>query len=116
MTAMILAVQIALPLALILWLALVPAGSLAGFVLQAAGTGAFLFALARVAQWAVPVWWLPWVYAGLWLAAVLAWPLRKGMNGLAAPARGAAGVGGVCAVGGAPRRGWVVWDASGGGA
>ena len=82
MTAMILAVQIALPLALILWLALAPAGTLAGFVLQAAGTGFFLFALARVAQWALPVWWLPWVYAGLWLAAVLAWLLRKGMNAL----------------------------------
>ena len=76
MILMILAVQIALPLILIVWLAVRPAGSLSGFVLQAAGTGAFLFALARVAQWAVPGWWLPWVFGGLWLVAVLAWLLR----------------------------------------
>lgn len=72
MTFTILALQGALPLALIAWLAFLPAGSLAGFTLQAAGTGAFLFALARVAQWAVTGWWLPWVYGGLWLLAVLA--------------------------------------------
>ena len=75
---MILAVQVALPLGLIAWLTFLPAGSLAGFALQAAGTGAFLFALARIAQWAVPVWWLPWVYGGLWLVAFLAWVLRVG--------------------------------------
>ncbi len=71
MTALVLALQVILPLALIAWLAFLPAGSLAGFVLQTAGIGAFLFALARVAQWAVPVWWLPWAYGGLWLVAVL---------------------------------------------
>lgn len=78
MTAMILAFQVALPMALIAWLAFLPARSLAGFVLQAAGTGAVLFALARIAQWAVPVWWLPWVYGGLWLLAVLARASRDG--------------------------------------
>jgi len=72
MTVMILSLQVALPLALIAWLAFRPAQSRAGFGLQAAGTGAMLFALALVAQWAVPVWWLPRVYGGLWLAAVLA--------------------------------------------
>ncbi|AZQ66612.1 M23 family metallopeptidase [Silicimonas algicola] len=77
MTALILALQVALPLALIAWLAFLPAGSLAGRGLQAVGTGAFLFALARVASWAVPVWWLPWVYGGLWLVVVLAWVLRR---------------------------------------
>lgn len=82
MTATVLAIQVLLPLALLLWLALLPAGSLSGFALQAVGTGVFLFALARVAQWAVPVWWLPWVFGGLWLVAVLAWPLRKGVTGL----------------------------------
>jgi len=81
MTLMILALQVALPLTLIAWLAFLPAGSLAGFALQAAGTGAFLFALARVAQWAVPAWWLPWVYGALWLGAVVAWLLRRGFAG-----------------------------------
>ncbi len=76
MIVMILAMQVALPLVLIAWLAFLPAGSLSGFMLQAAGTGAFLFTLARVAQWAVPVWWLPWVFGGLWLVATLAWLLR----------------------------------------
>ncbi|SCY71374.1 peptidoglycan DD-metalloendopeptidase family protein [Paracoccus tibetensis] len=77
MTALILAVQVAVPMALIAWLAFAPAGSLAGLILQASGTGAILFALARIAQWGVPVWWLPWVYGGLWLVAVLASLLRK---------------------------------------
>lgn len=76
MTAMVLAVQVALPLALILWLAVWPAGSVAGFALQVAGTGVFLFALARIAQWAVPVWCLPWVYGGLWLVTILVWFTR----------------------------------------
>lgn len=67
----VLGIQVALPLMLLVGLAILPAGSIAGFLLQAAGTGAFLFALAHVAQWALPVWWLPWVYGGLWLLAVL---------------------------------------------
>lgn len=82
MIALILLTQVAVPLALLIWLALVPAGSVSGFALQAAGTGAFLFALARVAQWAVPVWWLPWVYGGFWCLAVLAFLLRKGFVGV----------------------------------
>jgi len=81
MTLTILALQIALPLALIAWLAFLPAGSLAGFTVQAAGTGAFLFALARVAQWAVTGWWLPWIYGGLWLLAVLVSLSRKRFAG-----------------------------------
>lgn len=77
MIALILAVQVVLPLALIAWLAFLPAGSLAGRGLQAAGTGAFLFALSRVAQWAVPAWWLPLAYGGLWLVAILSWVLSR---------------------------------------
>ena len=80
MIATVLAVQVALPLALIAWLVFWPAGSTPGFALQAAGTGTFLFALARMAQSAVPVWWLPWVYGGIWLAGVLLW-LTKARSG-----------------------------------
>lgn len=83
MTPLVLAVQVALPLALLAWLAFLPAGSIAGFVLQAAGTAVFLFALARVAQWAIPVWWLPRVYDGLWLVLILAWLLRTNLRDLA---------------------------------
>ena len=50
MMALILLIQIAMPLALLAWLGFWPARSAAGVLLQAAGTGAFLFALARVAQ------------------------------------------------------------------
>lgn len=71
MTALILLVQVALPLLLLSWLAVWPAGSALGWLVQAAGVGALLFALARVAQWAVPVWWLPWVYGAVWLGLVL---------------------------------------------
>ncbi|TNF62966.1 MAG: M23 family metallopeptidase [Rhodobacteraceae bacterium] len=71
MTLSILAMQMALPLGLIAWLAFLPAGSSIGFTVQAAGTGLFFLALARVAQWAVTGWWLPSVYGGLWLLAAL---------------------------------------------
>lgn len=81
MTLLILAVQVALPLVLIGWVAFLPASSLSCFALQAAGTGVLLFALARVGQWAVPIWWLPWAYGVLLMLAVLAWILRKGFAG-----------------------------------
>lgn len=59
MTLLVLLVQVALPLTLLAWIAVFPASSLTGFVFQAAGVAYFLYALARVSQWAVPVWWLP---------------------------------------------------------
>jgi len=90
-TGLILAVQVALPLALLAWLALAPAPSALGLLAQAAGTGALLFALARVAQWAVPVWWLPWVYGALWLAALASLPLRQGFAAMPTLPVGAGG-------------------------
>ncbi|PSN17832.1 peptidase M23 [filamentous cyanobacterium CCP5] len=77
MIALIIAVQIALPLALILWFALLPAESLLGFLSQAIGIGAFLFALAQVSQWALPAWWLPWLYGALWLATGVAFAVGR---------------------------------------
>ncbi|TCO77698.1 M23 family metallopeptidase [Chromatocurvus halotolerans] len=82
MIALVLLVQVALPLLLLAWLALFPAGTLVGWLTQALGIAAFLFALARIAQWALPVWWLPWVYGGLWLAAVSLQLLGERMRGL----------------------------------
>ncbi len=82
MIAIVLALQVVLPLALLLWIALLPLSSGLGFAFQAAGIAAFLFALARVAQWALPVWWLPWVYAGLWLIIVGTHLLRAHLTGL----------------------------------
>lgn len=72
------AAQILLPLALIAWLAFLPSSTLAGFMAQAAGTGAVLLALALVTQWAVPVWWLPRVHGGFFVAALVGHLLRMG--------------------------------------
>jgi hypothetical protein len=72
MIALILLSQVVLPLTLLAWLAFWPSSSIWGLALQVLGTAAFLYALARVAQWAVPVWWLPYFYGGLWLVAVMA--------------------------------------------
>jgi hypothetical protein len=77
MTVPILATQIVLPLALLGWLAFAPATSLAGLIAQAAGTGALLFAPARVAQGAVPVRRLPSLSGALRLVAVASHPLRR---------------------------------------
>ena len=89
MTALILLVQVALPLVLLGWLAFWPAGSALGWLVQAAGVAAILFALARIAQWALPVWWLPWVYGAVWLGLVLV-----GLGSLAARPLLPAGTGG----------------------
>ena len=70
MIPLVLTLQIGLPLALLVWLALA-ANSVDGFLLKALGVGAFLLALALVAQWAVVPWWLPRVYGVLWAAAVI---------------------------------------------
>jgi len=61
-----LTVQLAIPLSLLLWLALWPARSAPGLASQAAGTGAVILALALVAQWAVTGWWVPHALGGLW--------------------------------------------------
>ncbi|MFB9149283.1 peptidoglycan DD-metalloendopeptidase family protein [Roseovarius ramblicola] len=84
MFVLTLTVQLALPLALLLWLGLWPARNVPGLAAQAAGTGAVILALALVAQWAVVGWWVPWVLAGLWGALVLAVSVRAGRAHLAA--------------------------------
>ena len=74
------------------WLGFWPAGSGLGWLAQAAGVAAILFALARIAQWAVPVWWLPWVYGGVWLVLVIV-----GLAALPARPMLPTGIGGWCA-------------------
>ena len=51
--------QIVAPLALILWLVLWPPNSVAGWLARLAGIGAAVWAIARIAQWAVTGWWMP---------------------------------------------------------
>lgn len=78
---MIFLFHIAIPVALLTWLWRFPAASVFGFLLQATGSGLFLFALALVGQWTVPIWWLPWVYGVIWLMAA-----RAVLKQLSAPA------------------------------
>jgi hypothetical protein len=64
--------QIALPLALIVWLALAPVTSRLGFLVHASVTGLVLWALLTVAVWMIPPWWTPYLYLAAWLG-VLIW-------------------------------------------
>jgi hypothetical protein len=62
--------QVALPVALILWMALAPPRSASGFVIQFASSAACLWAAAWLGIWLVPPWWAPWAFgAGLLAAA-----------------------------------------------
>ncbi len=68
--------QIVLPLVFIAWVAVFPARSRIGFIVQGLGTVAVLLALLLVAVWMIPPWWVPYGYLGLLVAAVL-WRIRK---------------------------------------
>ena len=58
--------QVALPVALILWMALAPPCSASGFVIQFAASAVCLWAAALLGIWLVPPWWAPWGFgAGL---------------------------------------------------
>jgi hypothetical protein len=65
------AFQVGLPLLLIAWLAFLPAKSLLAYAFQLLGVGLVLLALGLVALWALPPWWTPWLFAALWLVAVV---------------------------------------------
>ncbi len=60
-------IQLLLPLALLLWLALWPAKQQLTRLLQIAGTAAILLALQLAGLWITPPWWTPWIYWGLFL-------------------------------------------------
>ena len=69
--------QLALPLLLIGWTALSPLKSTLGFCCQVVGTAAVLLALALTGLWLFPPWWTPYVFAGLYAAAIfLGWRRR----------------------------------------
>jgi len=74
------ALQVVLPVALLLWLGLFALPGAFGIAVQAAGVGAFLLALALVAQWAVVPWWLPRVHGVLWVGIVF-WHVLRGHMG-----------------------------------
>ena len=62
--------QLVLPLLFIGWIGFAPPKSTLGFFTQAVGTSAALLALALTGLWLFPPWWTPYMYAGLWVAAV----------------------------------------------
>jgi hypothetical protein len=66
--------QTALPLILILWLAVLPPKSRAGFWMLVLASALMTFAAARMGIWAFPPWWVPYPLAFLLVAAV-AWRL-----------------------------------------
>lgn len=68
--------QIVLPLVFVAWVAVFPARSRIGFIVQVLGTVAVLLALLLVAVWMIPPWWVPYGYLGVLVAAVL-WRVRK---------------------------------------
>jgi hypothetical protein len=67
----VLVLQIILPVALLSWLAFSRAKSWLSLIARIGGLVLFLFALSRVAQWAVPAWWLPRVYWAIFAIGVL---------------------------------------------
>lgn len=66
----------AIPLALIGWLALAPQRSLAGFWTQTIATAIGLFALAITGLWLFPPWWTPYAL-GVLLVAAIAFALHR---------------------------------------
>lgn len=70
--------QAAVPVALILWMALVSPRSTSGFCVQLAASAACLWAAAWLGIWLVPPWWAPWGFgAGLLAPAWLALHQRR---------------------------------------
>lgn len=74
----IFALQLAVPLSLILWLAVAPASSRGALTIQAIATALALLAIALAGVWLFPPWWAPWLYAVLFVfAAMKAWRKRR---------------------------------------
>jgi len=72
--------QVALPLLVVAWLTFLPARSVVGLAVQIFAAAVFLLALALTAMWAIPVWWLPYVYAVLFVFAVALSLFRKNVT------------------------------------
>jgi Peptidase family M23 len=70
-------IQLLLPLALLLWLAFLPARHKLARLFQSVGTAAILLALHLAGLWIMPPWWTPWLYWGLFAFAVWrGWSIR----------------------------------------
>ena len=63
-------IELLLPLALLLWLAFLPARHKLPRLFQSVGTAAILLALHLAGLWIMPPWWTPWIYWGMFMAAL----------------------------------------------
>jgi hypothetical protein len=63
--------QLALPIALISWLALAPIKNRIGYAIQVVSTGLLVLALYVVGLWMMLPWWTPLAYGLLWLLAIV---------------------------------------------
>ncbi|MDJ0921294.1 MAG: M23 family metallopeptidase [Henriciella sp.] len=73
----VLLIQIALPIALLLWLAIAPARSGLRFAVQSISIAAILLALAVLPIWLIPPWWVPWAYMAIAAGLVARGYLRR---------------------------------------
>ena len=67
----LLLLQVALPLALLVWLLWLPLQGRLAWSLQILASGLVLLWLAAAGVWTVPPWWTLWLYAALWLGGLL---------------------------------------------
>lgn len=74
--------QAALPISLIVWLALAPPPSTTGFWTQTIAIGAALVAISLVGIWTFPPWWTPFVFAALLVAAIVVGLARRRASAL----------------------------------
>jgi hypothetical protein len=79
-TVLVVALQIGLPVLLLVWLAAYPASGIVAYAGHGAATASVLLALGLVAIWVMPPWWVPYLY-GFALAAIVAWHLATGRIG-----------------------------------
>ncbi len=77
--------QLVLPLLFIGWIGFAPPKSTLGFFTQAVGTSAALLALTLTGLWLFPPWWTPYLFAGLWVAAVFVGWRRSALFALRLP-------------------------------
>ncbi len=85
MQNLIVTVQLALPAALVLWVAVFPGSSRFGFCAQVLGTGLAFFAMSRVMLWGMPPRWVLHVFFASWAIGVFwtfAMALRAGLPGM----------------------------------